>query len=59
MKLAAPTILFFLISLAMVVVAVVGHFQPAQIPSELVGHRFWLAVGGYAVLVLGMLFRGK
>jgi hypothetical protein len=59
MKLAAPTIVFFLVSLALVVMAVVGHFQPSQIPAELVGHRFWLAVGGYALLVLGMLFRGK
>jgi hypothetical protein len=59
MKLAAPTILFFLVSLAMVVTAVVGRLQPSQIPPELVAHTFWLAVGGYALLVLGMLFRGK
>ncbi|MFN3229449.1 MAG: hypothetical protein ACK41P_06320 [Asticcacaulis sp.] len=56
MKLTAPTILLFLISLTLVVAALVGHVRETPYLSE---HKFWLAVAGYGVLVFGTIFRGR
>lgn len=54
MKLSAPTQLFFIISLVLVILALVGHFQ--VIPNISL-YQFWLAVIGYAVLAFGCIFR--
>lgn len=55
MKLSAPTQIFFIISLVLVILALIGHFQ--LIPN-ITPYQFWLAVSGYAVLALGCLFKG-
>lgn len=55
MKLNAPTILLFLLSLALVIAGLVGHFQTVQYLTE---YKFWLVTGGYGLLTIGVLFRG-
>lgn len=57
MKVGGPTILFFLVSLALVIAGVLGHVQPARVPAEFAQHKFWLVTGGWGALVLGLLFR--
>ena len=61
MKLNAPTVLFFLLSLVLVVVGVIAHLQPsllAALPPQVVANKFWFVVGGYGVLTAGVLFKG-
>lgn len=61
MKLNAPTVLLFLLSLALVVVGLISHLQPsllAALPAAVVANKFWFVVGGYGVLTAGVLFRG-
>ena len=61
MKLNAPTVLLFLLSLALVIVGLISHLQPslfAALPPMVVANKFWFVVGGYGVLTAGVLFRG-
>lgn len=61
MKLNAPTVLFFLLSLVLVVIGLIGHLQPsllAALPPMIAANKFWFVVGGYGVLTAGVLFRG-
>jgi hypothetical protein len=54
--LGAPRILTFVISFALVLLAVASLYT--HLPAELGfvnQHRFWLAVAGYVVLMLGVL----
>jgi len=55
MRLSAPTQIVFLISLALAVLAVVGHF--VMIPYVTV-YQFWVAVAGYAVLAVACVLKG-
>ncbi len=54
MKLSAPTVLLFWISLILAALGVIGHFQSIQIVSP---NQFWFVVGGYALLAIGCLFK--
>jgi len=56
MKLSAPTQVFFLISLVLFVLALLGSF--AVIPA-IAGYAFWLAVAAWGVLAIGCLMRGR
>ena len=55
MKLSAPSQVFFVISLVLVVLALLGSF--AVLPA-IAGYSFWLAVAGWGVLALGCLMKG-
>ncbi len=55
MRLSAPTILVFLISL---VAAVLGILSGLGIVAVIPLSAFWLLTIGYAVLALGCLFKG-
>jgi hypothetical protein len=59
MKIGAPTILLFLVSLALEIVGLIGHFRPDLIDPEIARQSLWFMIGGYGVLVLGALFRGQ
>lgn len=54
MKLTAPTQLFFIISAVLVILALLGHFQPIQYVTI---NQFWLLLVGYCVLAFACLFR--
>jgi predicted membrane channel-forming protein YqfA (hemolysin III family) len=55
MKLSAPTMLVFLISL---VLAVLGVLAGLGILAVIPVPAFWLVTAGYAVLAIGCLFKG-
>ncbi len=55
MRLNAPTQLFFFISLALVVLALLSAFMHIPVVS---GYSLWTALAGYAVLAAGNLFKG-
>ena len=50
MTLNAPSMLLFVVSLIIAVVAVVSVFVPIQ---YITGHAFWVAIIAYAVLAVG------
>jgi hypothetical protein len=58
MKLSAPTVLLFLVSLALVIVSLIAELSSGVLPVPIEANRYWFAIGGYAVLTLGVLFRG-
>lgn len=63
MKLSAPTALIFILSLILLALGVISHLQPSLIAAlpmsaEVIANKFWLVVGGYGVLSLGVLFKG-
>jgi hypothetical protein len=49
-KLKTPSQPVFLIALALLVLALIGHFETVPVISK---YPFWLAVGGYVLLALG------
>ena len=55
MKLSALTLLLFFVSVALVMASLVGYFRDVAILTE---NRYWLALGGYAVLAFGVIFKG-
>ena len=55
MRLSAPTHMTFYISVALFVLALVGHF--AVVPY-ITMYQFWLAIAGYVVLAAGNLLKG-
>jgi hypothetical protein len=55
MKLSAPTQVFFLISLALAVIGLLGFLG---VVSAVAAHAFWLMTAGYAVLALACLLKG-
>lgn len=55
MKLSAPSQVFFLISLILAALAVIGTFVVIPVISV---HAFWVAIIGYAVLAIGCLMKG-
>ena len=54
-RLSAPTQIVFLISLALVLLAIVGLFVNIPFISM---YAFWVAVIGYAVLAAGCVLKG-
>jgi hypothetical protein len=58
-KIGAPTILLFLVSLALETVGLIGHFRPDLIAPELAQYSLWFLLGGYGVLALGAMFKGN
>lgn len=55
MKLNAPTQVFFIISLVLIIIAVLGGLG---VISAVAGYSFWLAVAGWAVLMIGCVMKG-
>ena len=55
MKLSAPTMITFLVSLALVVLGVVGKVTPSGILSV---YTYAFVFIGYVVLAVGCLFKG-
>jgi hypothetical protein len=53
--LSAPTIPIFWVSVALAVLALIGHFTKVQFLTE---YQFWLAIAGYVVLFLGNILKG-
>jgi hypothetical protein len=50
MKLHAPLLWLFVVSLIIAVIAVVGAFTPIPFVTE---HRFWVAIIAYVVIAVG------
>jgi len=55
MKLCTPTTITFLISLALVILGVIGRFTPASILSA---YTYAFVFIGYVVLAVGCVFKG-
>jgi hypothetical protein len=55
MRLNAPTQMVFLISLALAVLALIGHF--VSVPY-LTAYQFWVAIVAYAVLAAACVMKG-
>jgi len=55
MNLSAPTVPVFWISVALAVIAVIGHF--AVIPFVTI-YGFWLAIIAFIILVAGCVLKG-
>ncbi len=55
MNLSAPKIITFLLSLAIVVLAIASRYTP--IP-QITPNAFWVAIIGYLLLVLGVSMKG-
>ncbi|MEL7543709.1 MAG: hypothetical protein AAFZ01_10765 [Pseudomonadota bacterium] len=58
MRLNPPTIFVFLISMALVLIAVISQLGIYQIPFYIPNQSFWFAVFAYVVLAVGNLVRG-
>ena len=61
MKLSAPTGLIFVLSLIVLAVGAIGRLQPdllASLSPEVVANSFYFLLGGYGVLVAGVVFKG-
>jgi len=58
MRLNAPSILIFLISLVLAAVALVSQFGLLPMPHYLPHQEFWLAIIAYLVLMTGAIVRG-
>ncbi len=56
MKLSAFGLLLFFVSAALVMASLLGYFR--DVPY-LTAYRYWLALGGYGVMVLGIVFKGQ
>ena len=58
MRLSPPTLLLFLISLVFALLAMVTKLGYLPVPRYLPHQEYWLAITGYMVLTVGVLFRG-
>ena len=58
MRLNSPTILVFLISVLLAVVAMVTKLGYVPVPRYIPHQEYWLAITAYMVLVVGNVFRG-
>ena len=58
MRLNPPTIVIFLISLVLAVLAMVTKIGLIPIPRYLPHQEYWLAITAYMVLMFGNLVRG-
>jgi len=55
MKLGAPPLLLFMLSLVLAILALLGQLRPDLVSAEIVANRFWLLLGAYGVLTLGVI----
>ncbi len=55
LNLSAPTVPVFLVSVALAILALIGHFASA---GFLTTQKFWIAILAYVVLLVGNLFKG-
>ena len=55
MPLSAPSQVYFLISLALVIIAILGALVIIPVVTK---SAFWIAILGYIVLALGCLMKG-
>ena len=55
LNLSAPTVPVFWVSVALAILALIGHFVSA---GFLTTHGFWIAILAYVVLLVGNLFKG-
>ena len=55
MNLSAPTVPVFLVSAALFVLALLGHFATISFVTM---YQFWIAIAAYVVLAVGALFKG-
>jgi hypothetical protein len=55
MRLNAPTQIVFLISLALAILALVGHFVTIPFVSV---YAFWIAIVAYAILAAACVLKG-
>jgi hypothetical protein len=58
MRLNPPTIVIFLISLTLAVLALITKIGLVPIPRYLPHQEFWLAITAYVTLMIGNLVRG-
>jgi hypothetical protein len=55
LNLSAPTLATFLISLALAIIALIGHFAKIDFITL---YQFWIAIVAYALLATGCLVKG-
>lgn len=55
MKLSAPTMAMFIIS---VILAALGFFGFLNVLPAVAAYHFWLMTAGFVVLALGVMFKG-
>ncbi|MGI9479459.1 MAG: hypothetical protein ACR2PI_22345 [Hyphomicrobiaceae bacterium] len=58
MRLSPPTLLLFLISLVLALIAMATKLSYVPIPRYLPHQEYWLAITAYMVLAVGVIFRG-
>jgi len=58
MRLNPPTIVIFLISLVLAVLALVTKLGFVEVPRYLPHQEYWLAITAYLVLMTGTVVRG-
>lgn len=58
MRLNPPTIVIFLISLVLAVLALVTKLGFVPVPRYLPHQEYWLAITAYLVLMMGNIVRG-
>jgi hypothetical protein len=58
MRLSPPTLLLFMISLVLAVIAMVTKLGYVPVPRYIPHQEYWLAITAYMVLTVGVLFRG-
>ncbi len=58
MRLSPPTLLLFLISLVLALIAMATKLSYVPIPRYLPHQEYWLAITAYMVLAVGAIFRG-
>ncbi len=56
MKVSAFTLLLFFIAVALVMASLIGHFYAIPQLSE---YQYWLMTGAFAILALGIIFKGQ
>ena len=56
MRFNAPTQVFFIISLVLAVLALLGRLTPIQ---GLTPNAFWILLVGYIVLVIGVVYKRR
>jgi hypothetical protein len=57
MKLSAPVILLFLVSVALLATGLIGWFRPQLLPPVVAENKFWFVTAAWGVLALGSLVR--
>lgn len=58
MRLSPPTLLLFLISLILALLAMVTKLGYVPVPRYIPHQEYWLAITAYMVLTVGVLSRG-